>query len=149
VPRLATYSFQVWRGREGKNSNILLPLVASTPGAPIFEADQAHPQRDRGRGPLETATPGPLTLTAYVIPEGSNPGGWLAWAPHILFECSGGSGPVTCPEEQIILNDGVNQSFTYEAHDEAGNTATVTVSSLNIDRTPPQLAAALPERQTF
>lgn len=127
-------------------SNITLWLLPTNPGQPLFTGGSG-PVRE----PIPTPTPAPpepLEIHAWYS-DLTNPGGWRSWSPHIWFTCPGGEGEVSCPEEQIISTDGADQSFTYQASDEAGDVATVTVSGLDIDLTAPQLTETLPETQTF
>ncbi len=154
TPYLDDFAVVVYH-KQVKPSSVTLHLVPTNPAIPIFVSPTPSPvlgpMRQPGE-PMATATPPPpepLEIQAFVAPDFTNPGGWQAWAAGILLWCTGGEGQVTCPEEQLITTDGTNQSFSYEARDEAGHVATVTVSGLNIDRTPPQLTSNLPETQTF
>ena len=61
------------------------------------------------------------------------------------FTCSDAtSGIATCPPDQVISSDGVGHTVTGTAIDLAGNTASVTSATVNIDRTPPVLTVTSP-----
>jgi len=62
----------------------------------------------------------------------------------VNFSCSDSlSGIATCgPVSQLVTSDGMNQSRSASAVDLAGNTASVTVNGISIDRTPPTLACS-------
>jgi len=59
----------------------------------------------------------------------------------VSFTCgdSGGSGIGNCSEETIISAEGVSQFVEGQAEDKAGNTASFTVSGINIDKTKPEI----------
>ena len=51
------------------------------------------------------------------------------------------SGIASCPMQTILNTDGANQSVPGATSDKAGNAAAYTVSGINIDQTPPVIAA--------
>jgi hypothetical protein len=66
--------------------------------------------------------------------------GWYKSDVTVHFNCDdSGSGVQSC-EGDTTLGEGANQSVTGTATDWAGNTATDTVSGINIDETAPQVA---------
>jgi len=77
-------------------------------------------------------------ITASRTP-GANEYGWNNSDVTVTFACSDElSGIVNCgPTPQVVSDEGVDQSRTGTAEDKAGNTASVTVSGINIDKTPP------------
>ncbi|MEW5988277.1 MAG: hypothetical protein AB1791_16735 [Chloroflexota bacterium] len=136
---------------QGKATNIALTFTLADSGISIFQPDGSE-GGSAAFGSEPTATPPPpepLTLAANLYPDFPNSAGWRDWSTEISFSCSGGTGAVTCPPKRYLESEGVNQSFTFEASDEAGNVATVALNGINVDRTPPQLTETLPESQTF
>ena len=79
-----------------------------------------------------------------VDPDGTN--GWYTTDSGVLvhFACEdvGGSGIATCPAD-VILMDGADQSVTGTATDNAGNTASVTVSGITVDTVDPTISYTL------
>lgn len=69
---------------------------------------------------------------------GPNANGWYREDVTVSFECAdvGGSGVSTC-EGDATLGEGADQTVTGTATDWAGNSATDTVSGINIDSTDP------------
>jgi hypothetical protein len=81
------------------------------------------------------------SITASVSPD-VRPG-WTNQDVTVSFTCSdGGSGVASCTEPQILSGEGANQSVTGTAVDLAGNSATATVSDINIDLTAPTISGA-------
>ncbi len=75
-----------------------------------------------------------------------NINGWNNTAVSVTFSCSDAlSGVDSCGPNQNLTTDGANQSVTGDTTDLAGNTASATVSNINIDQTPPTISAA-PDR---
>ncbi len=69
-----------------------------------------------------------------------NAAGWYKTDVTVDFLCSDQqSGVENCPAPQTLRSEGVNQSLTATAVDIAGNLASVTVSGVNIDKTPPTI----------
>jgi RHS repeat-associated protein len=84
----------------------------------------------------------PPTIQATVSP-GANAAGWNNTNVTVTFVCSDAtSGVATCPGAQTITTEGANQIISGTATDNAGNTASTSVT-LNIDKTPPAITAAL------
>jgi hypothetical protein len=71
---------------------------------------------------------------------GANPAGWNSTDVTVSFTCAdtGGSGLKGCTGART-LGEGANQSVTGTATDHADNSASVTVSDINVDRTPPTI----------
>jgi hypothetical protein len=79
----------------------------------------------------------PPVITATVSPA-ANAAGWRATPVTITFTCSDvGSGVAVCPASVVLASDGANQSITRSVSDLAGNTSSVTVRGISIDRTAP------------
>jgi streptogramin lyase len=71
-----------------------------------------------------------------------NPNGWNNTDVAVTFSCTeGGSGlaPGSPPPATALSSDGAGQSVTGACQDLAGNTASVTVTAINIDKTPPAI----------
>lgn len=80
------------------------------------------------------------TISSTLDPAGANAGGWYATDVRVGFTClDAGSGIATCAGGTTLV-EGKDQSLTGTATDRAGNTATVTVSGINIDTTAPTVA---------
>jgi hypothetical protein len=74
---------------------------------------------------------------AAVPDRAANAGGWYADDVHVSFTCGDLlSGIAVCPAP-VTLREGRNQSVSGSASDVAGNTASATLSPINVDKTPP------------
>jgi len=96
--------------------------------------------------PADT-TPPTITATPDRAPNGAT---WYNADVKYTFTCTdndGGSGVNTCPAEKTVSTEGKDQSFTVEATDKAGNKGSLTVSSINIDKTKPIITAGAPTGQ--
>lgn len=84
----------------------------------------------------------PPTITWVRSPE-PNQYGWWNGDVTLSFNCLDDvSGVTRCPPpEQVVTTEGAGQSVTVAAFDGAGNEATTTVRDINIDKTPPAVAA--------
>lgn len=84
----------------------------------------------------------PPTLTATRTPP-ANSAGWNNTDVTVSFTCTDAtSGVASCPTGRTFSSEGAGQSMTATATDEAGNTATVTVGDIDIDKTPPKVDCA-------
>jgi hypothetical protein len=73
----------------------------------------------------------------------ANTFGWNNSGVTVSFNCSDAeSGVALCDPGTTLLGDGAGQSYTGQAQDNAGNTASATVSDVNIDGTAPSLTGA-------
>src|SRR6185437_2137 len=80
----------------------------------------------------------PPTISGSTTPA-PNAAGWNNSDATALFQCSdAGSGISTCPDP-VEFGEGTAQSKTVTATDNAGNTASYTVSNINVDETDPRL----------
>ena len=74
----------------------------------------------------------------------SNANGWYKGPVTIHFTCADQgavqSGVATCPADVVLSADGANQSADGTAVDKADNSASVTVSGINIDQTAPVIS---------
>ena len=86
-----------------------------------------------------------VDLTPPVLTGGpatpANANGWYNAPVQVLFACSDLlSGVAACPGQTTLISDGAGQSVTGTATDSAGNTSTLVVGPVGIDRTPPTIA---------
>ncbi len=82
-------------------------------------------------------TPPTIVGTATPAPNGN---GWNNTDVNVSFTCHDGlSGVVSC-SAPTTLGEGAAQSVTGQAADAAGNSASATVSGINVDETPPTLS---------
>jgi hypothetical protein len=67
--------------------------------------------------------------------------GWNNTSVLVSYSCSDGtSGVASCGPNETLSSEGAGQSSTGTATDNAGNTASATVSNINIDKTNPTVA---------
>jgi hypothetical protein len=79
----------------------------------------------------------------------ANADGWNNTNVTVDFTCSdtGGSGvPGTCGPDATLTDEGRNQSVTGNVTDEAGNSASDSVSGINIDKGKPSAPTATPDK---
>jgi hypothetical protein len=82
----------------------------------------------------------PPTITASIVSGERGQGGWYIGPVTVGFTCSDAlSGVAVCPDDVTLTDTGEGQSVTREALDRAGNTATATVSAIDIDVTKPAI----------
>jgi hypothetical protein len=81
------------------------------------------------------------TITGSRTP-GANADLWNNTDVKVSFTCgdTGGSGVDTCSDPTTLSSEGAGQSVTGNAADKAGNTASATVSGINIDKTAPSVS---------
>lgn len=86
----------------------------------------------------------PPVLSASRTPANAN--GWNNADVTVSFACADNvSGMATCPATEIVTTEGANQIVLGIANDLAGNEASLSMTGINIDRTPPTITAnALP-----
>ena len=85
---------------------------------------------------LRDTTNPTITGTATTDP---NPLGWYKTDVTVRFVCADNLAVASCGPDATLTSDGAGQSVTGTATDAAGNTATVTVSGINIDKTAPTI----------
>jgi hypothetical protein len=90
-------------------------------------------------GSTATANPKITATVSSAHPETTY--GWYNGPVTVGFTCTPGSAPLTapCPQPVTLSQNGADQSVTRTIHGTDGGIATVTVSPLNIDQTPPVL----------
>ncbi|MCL4299195.1 MAG: YncE family protein [Anaerolineae bacterium] len=78
----------------------------------------------------------PPTISGSAAPP-PNSNGWNNSDVSVTFTCADDlSGVAACGPDQTLSSEGANQSVTGTATDNAGNSASTTVSGLNLDKTP-------------
>lgn len=137
-----------WTAADPDNASTALALPPDT----VLSADGASQVITSGQAcdPAGNCATGSATLyidsVAPVIaatvtpatPDGSN--GWYRTHPTITFTCSDAlSGVASCPAP-VTVQDGASQSVSGTAADNAGNTASASVTGLKVDTTPPTLS---------
>ncbi|HEX9986879.1 MAG TPA: PxKF domain-containing protein [Chloroflexia bacterium] len=76
-----------------------------------------------------------ITGAATTSPNGA---GWYNGPVTIHFTCFDGlSGIAVCPADVVLSGDGANQVASGTAYDNAGNSASFTLTGINIDQTAP------------
>ncbi|HVX24030.1 MAG TPA: hypothetical protein VG992_01670 [Candidatus Saccharimonadales bacterium] len=81
-----------------------------------------------------------ITYTVSPVPNAS---GWNSGSVEVMFNCSDAlSGVASCTSPAIFMNEGVDQTVTGTAVDNAGNSMSVTTGPVNIDGTAPTMSAA-------
>lgn len=117
------------------------PIVISAEGTTsvaCFARDNAGNQSDLQRMEVQIDKTAPAITGSATPPPNAN--GWNNAGVTVNFDCSDGlSGIASCPASVTVSSEGGNQSVTGAATDKAGNTATATVSGINIDKTPPDI----------
>ena len=87
------------------------------------------------------ATAPSISGSASPAPNGN---GWNNSDVTVSFSCSDTmSGIASCESDRILNSEGAGQSATGIAMDNAGNSASVTVSGINIDKTAPTLSPSV------
>lgn len=82
----------------------------------------------------------PPVITASVSPT-ANANGWHNADPTVTFTCTDAiSGVASCPDPVTVSTEGANQSVSGTATDNAGNTASTSVT-INLDKTAPSVTA--------
>ncbi|HYK05317.1 MAG TPA: hypothetical protein VE974_26440 [Thermoanaerobaculia bacterium] len=94
-------------------------------------------------GNAAVVDPTPPTITAYAMPA-ANDHGWRPAPVMVAFQCTDyQSGIAVCPPSIVVTTDGAGQTFSGQAKDVAGNTATASVT-INVDSAAPSLAITAP-----
>lgn len=84
----------------------------------------------------------PPTITSTISPV-PNAAGWNNTNVTVTFACGDATSPVaSCPAAQTITSEGAKQIISGTATDAAGNSTTTSVT-LNVDKTPPTIGAAV------
>jgi hypothetical protein len=126
------------------------PLVLTAEGSAVFASVTVT---DRAGNSVTSTSPSvKIDKTPPLIAGARSPlanaNGWNKTAVTISFSCTdslSGLAAGSPPTDAVLSSDGTNQSVNGTCQDVAGNSASVTVTDINIDRTPPTASAsALP-----
>lgn len=82
------------------------------------------------------------TITGSFTPE-PNFLGWNNTDVTVHFVCSDNLKIASCPDDYIVSTEGEGQSVTGTVFDKAGNSASYTVTPINIDKTAPEISLNL------
>ena len=82
-----------------------------------------------------------LSVSASAAPA-ANAAGWNNSDVTVSFTCAGGVPPLQCPASQTVSVEGANQAISGTVTDAAAQTASTSIS-INLDKTPPQVSAAV------
>jgi len=84
----------------------------------------------------------PPQLSAEIAPP-ANSAGWHRETVTIRYQCDDTlSGVANCPEQQQVIEEGVDQQITATAEDIAGNSTQIE-NTVNLDLTPPEIATTI------
>jgi hypothetical protein len=86
-----------------------------------------------------TVPPSPLAIGAAATTAVGDPyvaGTWATTPVTVQFECSGGTGSIVCPEDQVFAEDGIFQADG-TATDGAGGSASTSFGPIQVDGTAP------------
>jgi hypothetical protein len=107
-------------------------------GAATDNAGNSSPEGSVGPIKIDTTKP---TITGQAAPA-PNAKGWNNTDVTVTFTCDDSLSKIaTCSPQKVLSADGAAQSATGTALDNAGNSGTTTVSSINIDKTAPTISA--------
>lgn len=81
------------------------------------------------------------TISAMVSPA-ANSAGWHNSDVTVSFTCSDSLSDIESCSGPVLLSEGAGQSATGGAADKAGNSATITVQDINIDKTAPTITGS-------
>jgi hypothetical protein len=86
-----------------------------------------------------------IDATQPTITGSASTSGWSNQPVTVSFTCADpASGLQSCQEPVVVTTEGANQSVTGHAADNAGNTASATVSGISIDLTAPASSMSAP-----
>jgi hypothetical protein len=89
------------------------------------------------------------TISGAATPA-PNGAGWNNTDVAVAFSCADAtSGVASCGPNQTLTADGAGQSATGTATDDAGNSASATVSGINIDKTAPTVECSQPDASVW
>ncbi len=123
------------------------PLVLSTEGAAVTGAVTVT---DKAGNTATFTSPAvkidktPPTINGSRTPL-ANANGWNNTNVTVSFACSeslSGLAVGSPPADTLLSSEGANQSVNKTCYDVAGNSASATVSNINIDKTPPSATAS-------
>ena len=107
-----------------------------------FSAEDNAGNKEARHGLLLRIDRTPPLVAAAAAPA-PNAAGWNNTNVIVSFTCSDAlSGVAVCPAQMTLASDGANQSASGTASDVAGNTASASVTGIDIDQTPPTVTYA-------
>lgn len=118
-------------------------------------ADGSHSFEVRAKDPSGNTDPTPafflwtvdtiaptLSATRSPLPNGA---GWNNTDVTVTFTCTDAGGVATAPASpQVVSAEGAGQSVTASCTDLAGNSASLSVNDIDIDKTPPVITLTIP-----
>ena len=121
------------------------PVTLSAEGTNLGASGTATDRA--GNSASATLTGVNIDLTAPSVTaarvELANPDGWNNTDVTVTFACADTlSGVDTCPAPVTVSTEGSGQSVSGTASDQAGNTATVTLGNINIDKGMPMIVGS-------
>jgi hypothetical protein len=109
------------------------PLDGNNDGVPISDIGADERIFDDEISPVITATAMKEDGTEYIEDT------WTNQTVTVKFTCSDDTGIAYCPADQVFSAEGAVPLATGTAIDTAGNSASVTIGPIKIDKTPPVL----------
>jgi hypothetical protein len=88
------------------------------------------------------------TISSSCVPA-PNANGWNNTDVTVSFTATDNLGDSGVTGPTILSQEGANQAVTGTAYDKAGNFASITISNINIDKTPPTLSVASPRTRNY
>jgi hypothetical protein len=129
-------------------SDVLSGVTSVTPDTVLHEgADQSATgtATDAAGNAASAGVRGINIDTTAPVLSASFSSGWHTSDVLVTWSCTDAlSGVATGPANDTVTGEGANLSSTASCTDKAGNTATKTVSGIQIDRTPPTTASVPP-----
>jgi hypothetical protein len=114
------YTLEIWNDGGTDLAGVTFTVVAGKTSSLFILLDKTPPTINAGSAPAPNAN------------------GWNNGDVTVTFTCTDNeSGIASCTEPVTLSNDGADQSVTGTAVDQNGNTATASVSHINIDKTAP------------
>jgi hypothetical protein len=108
--------------------------------------DNADNKVDFTFGAIKIDKTPPTIISSRTLPNGN---GWNNENVTVSFNCSDAASGLAAgspPPNQVLTNEGLNQSASGSCKDIAGNSASTTVSDINIDKTAPSVSFASPSQ---
>ncbi|HMD33484.1 MAG TPA: hypothetical protein VKH42_00885 [Vicinamibacterales bacterium] len=126
----------------GRNASILLRKITLRNGTNQLDVElRSKPGTSLTIDVVGTVDDTPPAIKAAVSPA-PNASGWNDSNVVVTFACAdSGSGVASCPAPVAVGSEGAGRVISGAARDNAGNTATATIT-VNVDKTPPVVQAS-------